>query len=71
MIIGLAGGAAAGGLQLEGGAGCGLDDPAAPGSSAAVVATARQVRDQDIDLTGGPAPALRRGRAPGAVPCRA
>ena len=69
MIIGLAGGAAAGGLQLEGGAGCGLDDPAAPGSSAAVVATARQVRDQDIDLT-GPAPALRRGRAPGAVPCR-
>ena len=31
-------------------------------AAAAVVATARQVRDQDIDLT-GPAPALRRGVA--------
>src|SRR6266853_1371432 len=32
------------------------------GDAAAAVTTARQVRDQDIDLT-GPAPALRRGVA--------
>ena len=80
-------GAAAGGLQPEGGAGCGLGRPGRPGSrcwprcwacwtgwtrsppgrpaaqaAAAAVAAARQVRDQDVDLT-GPAPALRRGVA--------
>jgi Transposase DDE domain/Transposase domain (DUF772) len=40
------------------------DDPGARDEALAAVAAARQVRDQDVDLT-GPAPALRRGVARG------